>query len=344
MGLSDCIVEAAIAVSDLDRARPVLRGPARARARRARRRGRACATPAAAATRVFVYLSPENAGTVVGDARRLVRRRPRPHDVRARIPWRGVRAVRPARDHRPTTRGVFDAGRFRAAWVTDPDGNTPRSCGLVRAETGMAVVDNADVGHRADALRWLAGAGGCGGDEQAGDDREGREAVPGCDGEDGLPFLVGLRGRPPAAAAGWPDRPRLRSGGHGVPTAPHPLRDLRSRGRVCRSTGRCGRRAGAGGALQVGGSALSVRAGPAEDVRRLQAADHRRDVRDGASRREALDEAVRGEPQRRATSGFRGRVAGFAFETLPPDAAQTYNERGRKRAKTIRFDYRVPNG
>jgi hypothetical protein len=38
------------------------------------------------------------------------------------------------------------------------------------------------------------------------------------------------------------------------------------------------------------------------------------------------------------------RVAGFAFTTLPPNAAQTYRERGRKRAKTIRFDYRVPNG
>jgi hypothetical protein len=37
-------------------------------------------------------------------------------------------------------------------------------------------------------------------------------------------------------------------------------------------------------------------------------------------------------------------VAGFAFKTLPANAAQTYRERGRKRTKTIRFDYRVPNG
>jgi hypothetical protein len=37
-------------------------------------------------------------------------------------------------------------------------------------------------------------------------------------------------------------------------------------------------------------------------------------------------------------------VGGFAFETLPANAAQTYRERGRKRHKTIRFDYRVPNG
>jgi hypothetical protein len=38
------------------------------------------------------------------------------------------------------------------------------------------------------------------------------------------------------------------------------------------------------------------------------------------------------------------RVAGFRFTTLPPNAAQTYRERGRRRTTTIRFDYRVPNG
>jgi hypothetical protein len=37
-------------------------------------------------------------------------------------------------------------------------------------------------------------------------------------------------------------------------------------------------------------------------------------------------------------------VAGFAFTTLPANAAQTYRERGRRRTTTIRFDYRVPNG
>ena len=38
------------------------------------------------------------------------------------------------------------------------------------------------------------------------------------------------------------------------------------------------------------------------------------------------------------------QVAGFSFTSLPPDAAQTYRERGRKGATTIRFDYVVPNG
>ena len=37
-------------------------------------------------------------------------------------------------------------------------------------------------------------------------------------------------------------------------------------------------------------------------------------------------------------------VRGFSFTTLPPDEAQTYNERGRRGSTTIRFDYRVPNG
>jgi len=37
-------------------------------------------------------------------------------------------------------------------------------------------------------------------------------------------------------------------------------------------------------------------------------------------------------------------VLGFHFVTLKPDASQTFNERGRRGATTIRFDYRVPNG
>jgi hypothetical protein len=37
-------------------------------------------------------------------------------------------------------------------------------------------------------------------------------------------------------------------------------------------------------------------------------------------------------------------IFGFAFTTLAPTEAQTFNERGRKGATTIRFDYRVPNG
>ena len=38
------------------------------------------------------------------------------------------------------------------------------------------------------------------------------------------------------------------------------------------------------------------------------------------------------------------KAAGFSFASLPPNAAQTYRERGRRNATTIRFDYVVPNG
>ena len=38
------------------------------------------------------------------------------------------------------------------------------------------------------------------------------------------------------------------------------------------------------------------------------------------------------------------RVEGFTFVSLPPREAQTYRLRGRDDARTIRFDYVVPNG
>jgi hypothetical protein len=37
-------------------------------------------------------------------------------------------------------------------------------------------------------------------------------------------------------------------------------------------------------------------------------------------------------------------VEGFVFKSLPPTAAQTFNMRGKKEKRTIRFDYVVPNG
>jgi hypothetical protein len=45
-----------------------------------------------------------------------------------------------------------------------------------------------------------------------------------------------------------------------------------------------------------------------------------------------------------ATFKLPKHVLGFTFKSLEPNAAQTYNMRGRKGAKTIRFDYVVPNG
>jgi hypothetical protein len=79
--------------------------------------------PAADGTGIFVYLSPENAGrspaTLVGwfvdDLDRTM------DDLASR----GVAFERYDQPGIETDeRGVFDAGRFRAAWIKDPDGNT----------------------------------------------------------------------------------------------------------------------------------------------------------------------------------------------------------------------------
>jgi catechol 2,3-dioxygenase-like lactoylglutathione lyase family enzyme len=121
MGLSDCRLEALLAVSDLDRATrfyehqlglaPGVREDEGVR------------YPCAEGTGIFVYLSPENAGrspaTLVGwfvdDLDRTM------DDLASR----GVAFERYDQPGIATdARGVFDAGRFRAAWIKDPDGNT----------------------------------------------------------------------------------------------------------------------------------------------------------------------------------------------------------------------------
>jgi catechol 2,3-dioxygenase-like lactoylglutathione lyase family enzyme len=121
MGLNNHRVEAAMAVSDLDRARrfyedqlglvPGEEDPQGVR------------YPCAQGSGVFVYLSPENAGqssaTLAGWS---------VDDLDQTMEELGSRGVVFERYDQPgiTTdeRGVFDAGRFRAAWVRDPDGNT----------------------------------------------------------------------------------------------------------------------------------------------------------------------------------------------------------------------------
>jgi catechol-2,3-dioxygenase len=110
MGLSDCIVEAALAVSDLGRARRFYEhqlglGPGEEEPQAVR-------YPCGHGTRIFVYLSRENAGkspaTLAGwfvdDLDETM------NDLASR----GL----------VYERGVFDAGDFRAAWIKDPDGNT----------------------------------------------------------------------------------------------------------------------------------------------------------------------------------------------------------------------------
>jgi catechol 2,3-dioxygenase-like lactoylglutathione lyase family enzyme len=120
MSLSDGRVEAAVAVSDLDSARRFYEAQLGLSGEREEGGVRyTCAE----GTRIFIYLSPEHAGmsaaTVAGwfvsslDA------------TMEELASRGV-----AFEHfdqpgiRTDERGVFDAGRFRAAWIKDPDGNT----------------------------------------------------------------------------------------------------------------------------------------------------------------------------------------------------------------------------
>ena len=121
MGLSDCRVEALVAVSDLDRAKRfyehqlgLVPGEEEEEAVR---------YPCAEGTGINVYLSSENAGkspaTLAGwfvdDLDQTM----------ADLASRGVVFEQYDQPGLKTSeRGVFDAGRFRAAWAKDPDGNT----------------------------------------------------------------------------------------------------------------------------------------------------------------------------------------------------------------------------
>jgi catechol 2,3-dioxygenase-like lactoylglutathione lyase family enzyme len=121
MGLSDCRVEAGLAVSDLDRARRFYEhqlGLAPGEEEQ-----EAVRYPCAHGTAIFVYLSPDNAGkspaTMAGWF---------VDDLDQTMDDLASRGVVFERYDQPGIKtdasGVFDAGRFRAAWVKDPDGNT----------------------------------------------------------------------------------------------------------------------------------------------------------------------------------------------------------------------------
>jgi catechol 2,3-dioxygenase-like lactoylglutathione lyase family enzyme len=121
MGLSDHTVEAAVAVSDLERAKGFYEGQLGLVPGEEEEQG--VRYPCAQGTGIFIYLSPENAGkspaTLAGWS---------VDDLDQTMAELGSRGVAFERYDQPglTTdeRGVFDAGRFRAVWVRDPDGNT----------------------------------------------------------------------------------------------------------------------------------------------------------------------------------------------------------------------------
>jgi catechol 2,3-dioxygenase-like lactoylglutathione lyase family enzyme len=121
MGLSDYRVEAVMAVSDLERAKRFYQDqlglvPAEEEEQGVRYR---CAE----GTGIFVYLSPQNAGTSsatlagwsVDDLDQTMDELASRGVVFERYDQPGVET---------DDRGVFDAGRFRAVWTKDPDGNT----------------------------------------------------------------------------------------------------------------------------------------------------------------------------------------------------------------------------
>jgi catechol 2,3-dioxygenase-like lactoylglutathione lyase family enzyme len=122
MGLKDSEVEAAVAVADLDEARRFYEEQLGLEPG-AEEPGISVRYPCGGGTRIFVYLSPENAGRstatlagwFVADL----------EETMDELASRGVAFERYDQPGlRTDERGVFDGGDFRAAWVKDPDGNT----------------------------------------------------------------------------------------------------------------------------------------------------------------------------------------------------------------------------
>jgi catechol 2,3-dioxygenase-like lactoylglutathione lyase family enzyme len=121
VGLSDCRVQPVLAVSDLDRARRFYEQHLRLVP--GEEEDEAVRYPCADGTGIGVYLSPENAGKspatlagwFVNDLDQTM----------AELASRGVVFEQYDQPGLKTDeQGVFDAGRFRAAWIKDPDGNT----------------------------------------------------------------------------------------------------------------------------------------------------------------------------------------------------------------------------
>ena len=121
MGLNDCIVETLLAVSDLERARGFYEGQLGLEPGYVEDEG--VRYLCAQGTRIFIYLSPENAGRspatmagwIVDDLEQTM----------DELESRGVTSEQYDQPGLKTDeRGVFDGGQFKAAWVRDPDDNT----------------------------------------------------------------------------------------------------------------------------------------------------------------------------------------------------------------------------
>jgi catechol 2,3-dioxygenase-like lactoylglutathione lyase family enzyme len=121
VGLSESRVDAGVAVSDLDIARRFYEDKLGLVAGEVEEQG--VRYFCAEGTRIFVYLAPKNAGTstatVAGWAVDNL------DQTMDELAGRGVTFEQYDQPGLKTDeRGVFDSGRFRAAWIKDPDGNT----------------------------------------------------------------------------------------------------------------------------------------------------------------------------------------------------------------------------
>jgi catechol-2,3-dioxygenase len=121
MGLSECSVEALLAVSDLNTAKRFYEHQLGLVPGEEEQQG--VRYPCAHGTQIFVYLSRDNAGkspaTLAGWF---------VEDLEQTMDELASRGVVFEQYDQPglktDQRGIFDAGRFRAAWIKDPDGNT----------------------------------------------------------------------------------------------------------------------------------------------------------------------------------------------------------------------------
>jgi catechol 2,3-dioxygenase-like lactoylglutathione lyase family enzyme len=121
VGLGDCRVQALLAVSDLDRAKRFYED--QLGLVRGQEEEEAVSYPCADGTEIGVYLSRENAGkspaTLAGwfvdDLDQTMADLLSRQVVFEHYDQPGLKT---------DERGIFDAGRFKAAWIRDPDGNT----------------------------------------------------------------------------------------------------------------------------------------------------------------------------------------------------------------------------
>ena len=121
MGLKDCKVGTLMAVSDLDEARRFYEDQLGLVA--GEQEEDAVRYFCAEGTSIFVYLQPQNAGassaTLAGWT---------VDDLDQAMDELSSRGVHFEQYDQPgittDSRGVFDGGDFRAAWIKDPDGNT----------------------------------------------------------------------------------------------------------------------------------------------------------------------------------------------------------------------------